>query len=182
MKIRTLNDLYLHELDRIYAIEKLIVARMPGLAASAIGGVGQPVERYLAQTRERVGRLEAMFETSRHVPESPPCRAMDGIFADAREVVDTVGDQNTRVSALLAMMQIVRHHLRARYTTLAAWAATLARPNDARLLLGAIDERDERAVFAQPANVAQASPEKREMGSDRMGDRLTALLDHKKLL
>jgi ferritin-like metal-binding protein YciE len=173
--IHSLQDLYFHELEMITTAEKQILANMPILAMSATGDL-ESAARYVTQTRERVERLESILKLAKRQPTSTACRAFEGLFSDARDLIDAIKDHDTRVSALLATMKIARHDILGRYAALASWGRALGRLDEAKILLGATDDT---STSLPHTDVVQAD-NKPEPKTISMGDRLTALLDRKK--
>jgi ferritin-like metal-binding protein YciE len=176
MNIKTLEDLYLRELDRTYTAEKHIIEHLPLFNRTTAGGEHQSLASYASQTRERRDRLERIFEHANRKPAGVPCRAIEGIFLDARESIDAASESGAGISAPLELIQVLQHDMLGRYTTLASWATKLCRSDEAKALLTARNDALMSLNQGNPVGPAD-KPESRSIG---MGDRLTALLDRKK--
>lgn len=178
MKIETLNDLFLHELQEAYAAERCAVDTIPRLTATAAAGVTVPAaDQYMIQTRKRLKRLEDILALAAQQPKAAASPTIEGVAHEAERLMGTVEDRVTRVAALFAVLERMKHDLLTRYVTLASWAIALGKAGEARLLLTTIDEEREATIFPQAD--ARAARDKVEVRTVGMGDRLTALLDRK---
>jgi len=68
------------------------------------------------------------------------CAAMDGILAEAQEIMGEVEDKEVLDAAMLASAQAVEHYEITRYGTLVAWAKQLGRQDCASVLQQNLEE------------------------------------------
>lgn len=165
MSIRSLDDLFVHELRHARAAEKYSLDAMAQMAALANGGLAEAIFRNALQSKARLSRLEDVFKLLALEPVPVSCTATEALFTEADCLIREVDDRDTRLAAASAALQNLSRSLLARYETLAAWAITLGKAREANLLLGAIDHG------------LAGSPTSSEPRSGGMGDPLTALLD-----
>lgn len=176
MKIESLSDLFLHELQQAYAAERYIGDTIPKLAATAAGGMIPAADPYLAQARQRLKHLEDVLALTDHGPGTAACRAIEGTVLEAEQLIGAVNDPGARVAALFAVLERMKHDLLTRYVTLASWAIALGKAGEAKLLLATVDEERLASFRQATASAAQNKADTKDVG---MGDRLTALLDRK---
>ena len=179
MQIRNLNDLFLHTLQLTHAAELAIAEAFPQMARTArSSGPEMPLENYIAQTKERIKRLEQVFKLVDKTPETTKCPAIDDILAEATELTGRIEDEDTRRAAIVAALMSAKHLVLERHATLAAWARELRLPDSAQLLLATHDA--EPKAHMQAAGAAERHPDKELVRDFSMGERLTALFDRSK--
>jgi ferritin-like metal-binding protein YciE len=109
--IKTMNDLFVHQLKDIYYAEKLIVASLPKMIRKTTSPeLKQGFEKHLAETHEQVKRLEHVFKIHGVEAEAVKCPAIDGIIGEADDVAGEVEDKNVLDAALIAAAQSVEHY------------------------------------------------------------------------
>ena len=139
--IKTLDDLFVHQLQDIYYAENQITKALPKM----IGKTTNPelrggFETHLRETENHVRRLEQVFKMHGHEPKAVDCPAIDGIIKEANEVAGDVSDKEVLDAALLASAQAVEHYEITRYGTLITWAKQLGRQDCASVLQQTLDE------------------------------------------
>jgi ferritin-like metal-binding protein YciE len=139
--IKTMDDLFVHQLQDIYYAEKRIVGALPDMISKATTPeLRTAFESHLGETKNHVSRLEQVFRMYGTQPKSVDCPAIDGIVEEADEVAGDVDDNGVLDAALIAAGQSVEHYEIARYGTLIAWAKTLGREDCANVLAETLAE------------------------------------------
>lgn len=139
--IKTLDDLFVHQLQDVYYAENQISKALPTMISKATDPqLKQGFELHLAETKNQIKRLERVFEMHGHKPKGVTCPAIDGIIAEANEVAGDVADKEVLDAALIASAQAVEHYEITRYGTLIAWAKQLGRNDCAGVLQETLDE------------------------------------------
>jgi len=139
--IKTLDDLFVHQLRDIYYAEKQIVQALPEMIEKAKDpGLKQGFEAHLGETKNHVKRLEQVFKMHGVEAKGVECPAIDGIIEEADEIAAEVDDKKVLDAALIAAAQAVEHYEITRYGTLIAWAKQLGRPNCASVLQENLEE------------------------------------------
>jgi ferritin-like metal-binding protein YciE len=122
--IKTMNDLFVHQLQDIYYAEKQLVKALPKMAEKA---TDQPLKQgfltHLDETKTHVQRLEQVFGMLGAEVKAVNCPAIDGI-----------------ITALINAAQAAEHYEIARYGSLIAWAKQLGRSDCAGVLQKTLDE------------------------------------------
>jgi ferritin-like metal-binding protein YciE len=152
--IKTLDDLFVHQLRDIYYAEKQIVQALPEMIEKAKDpDLKQGFEAHLGETKNHVKRLEQVFKMHGVEAKGVECPAIDGIIEEADEIAGEVDDKKVLDAALIAAAQAVEHYEITRYGTLIAWAKQLGRPNCASVLQENLQE--EKAVDSKLTALAE---------------------------
>jgi ferritin-like metal-binding protein YciE len=97
-------------------------------------------EQHLAETKNQVQRLEQVFSMHGQSVKGVTCAAMDGILAEAKEIISDCDDPQVLDVAMLSAAQAVEHYEITRYGTLIALAKQLGREDCASLLHQTLEE------------------------------------------
>ena len=151
--IKTLNDLFVHQLKDIYYAENRIAKTLPDMIKKATNPeLKQGFELHLTQTETHVKNVEEVFRMHGVEVEAVTCPAIDGIIKEADEVAGEVADKQVLDAALIAAAQAVEHYEMTRYGTLIAWAKKLGRSDCASVLEKNLkDEKDTDAKLTKLA-------------------------------
>lgn len=153
--IKTMDDLFIHQLQDIYYAEKQLVKAIPKLADKASDPqLKQGFLSHLDQTKGHVTRLEQVFQMHGVEPKAVTCPAIDGIIKEADEVAGEVEDKEVLDAALINAAQAAEHYEITRYGTLVAWAKRLGRNDCAAVLQKTLDE--EKATDATLTKMAES--------------------------
>ncbi|AEI03734.1 MAG: ferritin-like domain-containing protein [Pseudaminobacter sp.] len=153
--IKTLNDLFVHQLQDIYYAEKQLVKALPKMAEKATNPqLKQGFLSHLEETKGHVTRLEQVFTMHGAEVKAVNCPAIDGIIEEADEVSGEVADKEVLDAALIAAGQAAEHYEITRYGTLIAWAKQLGRSDCASVLQKTLDE--ERATDKKLTALAES--------------------------
>jgi ferritin-like metal-binding protein YciE len=143
--IKTMDNLFVHQLQDIYYAEKQILKALPDMIEKATDPkLKAGFQAHLEETRGQVTRVEEVFKMHGVEAKAVNCPAIDGIIKEANEVIGDVEDKAVLDAALIAAGQAVEHYEIARYGTLVAWAKQLGRNDCASVLQKNLDE--ERAT------------------------------------
>ncbi len=153
--IKTMDDLFTHQLKDVYYAENRIVKALPKMIQKATSPeLKQGFEKHLRETETHVSRLEEVFRLQGIQPEAVTCPAIDGIIKEADEVAGEVDDKNVLDAALVAAAQAVEHYEITRYGTLVAWAKELGRSDIANIFNQTLAE--EKATDAKLTKLAES--------------------------
>jgi ferritin-like metal-binding protein YciE len=135
--VKTMNDLFVHQLQDIYYAEKQLVKALPKMAEKATDKqLKQGFLTHLDETRTHVQRLEQVFQMHGAEVKAVNCPAIDGIIKEA----DEVADKAVLDAALINAAQAAEHYEMVRYGSLIAWARQLGRSDCASILQKTLDE------------------------------------------
>ena len=153
--IKTMEDLFLHQLQDIYYAEKQLVKALPKMAQKATDPqLKQGFLTHLEETKIHVQRLEEVFKMHGTQVKAVDCPAIDGIIEEADETAGEVADKAVLDAALINAGQAAEHYEIARYGSLIAWAKQLGRNDCASLLQKTLDE--ERAADKKLTMLAES--------------------------
>ena len=141
MKIETLRDLYVEQLQDLYSAETQLVAALPKMAkAASHAQLKSAFQEHLAQTQQQVQRLEQIFQQMGVKPGGTTCKGMQGLIAEGEEMIKSKGDPNAIDAGLIAAAQRVEHYEIAGYGCVRTYAAQLGDNQGATLLQQTLDE------------------------------------------
>ena len=151
--IKTLDDLFVHQLKDIYYAENRIAKSLPDMVEKATNPeLKAGFETHLTQTQTHIKNVEEVFRMHGVDIDSVTCPAIDGILKEASEVAGEVADKQVLDAALIAAAQAVEHYEMTRYGTLIAWAKRLGRSDCAAVLEKNLkDEKDTDAKLTRLA-------------------------------
>ena len=139
--IKTMNDLFVNQLQDIYYAEKQLVKALPKMANKATDQqLKQGLLTHLEETKTHVRRLEEVFKMHGATVKAIDCPAIDGIIEEADEVAGEVDDKSVLDAALINAAQAAEHYEIVRYGSLIAWARQLGRNDCAAILQTTLDE------------------------------------------
>jgi ferritin-like metal-binding protein YciE len=154
--IKTMDDLFLHQLQDIYYAEKQLVKALPKMAEKATDRLlKQGFLTHLDETKTHVQRLDQVFKMHGAEVKAVDCPAIDGIIEEADEVTGEVADKSVLDAALINAAQAAEHYEITRYGSLIAWAKQLGRADCASLLQKTLDE--EKATDKKLTTLAEGS-------------------------
>jgi len=141
MKLNTLQDLLIEELQDIYNAENQIIKALPKMAkAASAPQLQQAFEEHLQQTRTHVERLEQVFEQFGAKAKGKTCKAMQGLITEGEEMIKEKADPAVRDAGLISAAQRVEHYEMAAYGTVRTYARQLGQQQAAKLLQQTLDE------------------------------------------
>ena len=164
--IRSMDELFLHQLQDIYYAEQQITKALPKMIDKATNrDLAAGFKAHLEETYKQIERLDKVFEKLGKKPSATQGPAIDGIIKEADEVAGEVEDRAVLDAALVAGAQAVEHYEMCRYGTLIAWAEQLGHDDVVRFLTTNLNEETaansklntiatRKGVNARAANVA----------------------------
>lgn len=153
--IKTMNDLFVHQLQDIYYAEKQLVKALPKMAEKATDKqLKQAFLAHLDETKTQLQRLEQVFQMHGAEVKAVNCPAIDGIIAEADEVAGEVDDKSVLDAALINAAQAAEHYEIVRYGSLIAWAKQLGRNDCASVLQKSLAE--EKAADKKLTKLAES--------------------------
>ena len=153
--IKTMDDLFVHQLRDIYYAEQQLVKALPKMADKATDKqLKQGFLTHLEETRTHVKRLEQVFQMHGTEAKGVDCPAIDGIIEEADEVAGEVADKSVLDAAFINAAQAAEHYEITRYGSLIAWANQLGRSDCVSLLQKTLDE--EKATDQKLTKMAES--------------------------
>jgi ferritin-like metal-binding protein YciE len=153
--IKTMNDLFVHQLQDIYYAEQQLTKALPKMADKATDPqLKQGFLTHLEETKQHVTRLEEVFKMHGAKVKAVDCPAIDGIIEEADETAGEVADKAVLDAALINAAQAAEHYEIVRYGSLIAWAKQLGRSDCAAVLAKTLEE--EKATDKKLTTLAES--------------------------
>ncbi len=135
MAEQTLDTLFHETLKDIYYAERKIGTALRKMARAAQDpDLKAAFQTHEQETQAQYERLSEVFDALGKRPTGKTCDAIEGIIAEAQEIMEEFKGSPALDAGLLAAAQAVEHYEIARYGTLKAWAAQLGLADAERLL------------------------------------------------
>jgi ferritin-like metal-binding protein YciE len=139
--IKTMDDLFAHQLQDIYYAEQQITKSLPQMIELATNRELQAGFRlHLEETKKQIERLDQVFAKLGQRPKGTNCPAIDGLIKEANVTAGEIDDKSVLDAALIAAAQAIEHYEITRYGTLIAWAQELGHEEIVRFLTTNLNE------------------------------------------
>ena len=126
MAVKSIEELFIHELSDIYSAEKQLTKALPRLARAAEAPeLVAAFELHLEETQGQIERIDQVVEVLDIKLKRIKCAAMEGLVEEGKEVIDSIKAGALRDAALIGGAQKVEHYEIAAYGTLCALAKQL---------------------------------------------------------
>ncbi|AWO01405.1 ferritin-like domain-containing protein [Chitinophaga alhagiae] len=144
MESSKFHHLFMEELKDIYWAEKHLVKALPKMqkAATTMELVNAFAD-HLTATKEHVSRVEEIFELMGMRPVAKKCEAMEGLVAEAQELIEEEEESAVLDAGLIIAAQKVEHYEIAAYGSLRTLATRMGHTDAANLLEQTLDEEKE---------------------------------------
>ena len=153
MKLETLRDLFVEELQDLYSAETQIVAALPKMAVAASSPkLKTAFESHLAETKGHVKRLEEAFTMLKKSPEGKTCQGMKGLLKEGAEMMKEDAEPDVMDAGLISAAQRVEHYEMAGYGTVRTYAELLGEQKIMSLLEATLEE--EKKADAKLTSIA----------------------------
>src|SRR6267143_1259475 len=144
MKLESLRDLYVEQLQDLYNAEQQLIKALPKMAKAASSEeLKAAFEDHLGQTRQHAQRIETIFEQMGEKAKGKKCKAMEGLVEEGGEVIKEDMDDGIKDADLIAAAQRVEHYEIAGYGTVRTFAEVLGFNEAAETLQQTLDEEGE---------------------------------------
>ena len=158
---KDLRNLLEDQLADIYYAEKKLTKAIPKMAKAAQNDeLRQGFEDHAQETEGHVTRCEEAFKLLGKSAKAKKCEAMEGLVAEAEDLMKEFKDSSALDAALIDAAQKVEHYEIATYGSLIAWASMLGEDQVADLLEETLQEEkdcDEKlTVLAESSVNAEA--------------------------
>lgn len=136
------HELFLHELKDIYWAETHLAKTLPKMRDKATSEkLSNAIDSHIKETERHVERLEEVFEMMDEEAEGITCEAMQGLIAEAEEILDdTESDSMVRDAGIIISSQKVEHYEIASYGSLVHLCKKMGLSDCSNLLSETLDE------------------------------------------
>lgn len=141
MKMKTLEDLFVHEIKDLMSAEKQLVKALPKMIKAATNDdLRQALESHLQETEEQANRLEEICKQLDIPARGIKCKAMEGLLEEGKEALVGDMEDSVRDAAIICAAQRVEHYEIAGYGCARTFADQLGHQDAARMLQQTLDE------------------------------------------
>ena len=142
------HQLFMDELKDIYWAEKHLVKALPKMQkASTTEELANAFADHLEVTKEHVSRVEEIFELMGVKPTAKKCEAMEGLVAEAQELMEEEEASVVLDAGLIIAAQKVEHYEIAAYGSLRTLANHMGHTEATALLEKTLAEEKETDVL-----------------------------------
>jgi len=140
-KIKSLEELLVHELQDLHSAETQLVEALP-LMAEAVQNprVKRAFTDHLKETKGQVTRLNKALKLMGEGPGEEKCKGMDGLIREGKAAIKNTSDPDTLDAALIGAAQKVEHYEISGYGTARTFAQQLGLDQVAELLTATLAE------------------------------------------
>ena len=137
----SLHQLFVEKLQELACVEKLLIAGIPALVATATDAELQAAfATHLKQTEEHATRIEDAHTSLRLESKTELCKPMVAMIADASKAALTKPEGTMRDLAILGAAERIEHFEVAAYSSTISLAKTLGYGDAANLLVENLQE------------------------------------------
>jgi ferritin-like metal-binding protein YciE len=141
MEMETLRDLYVEELKDLYSAENQLIKALGRMSKVATHPeLKQAFSRHLKETEVHVKRIEEVCDELGVSPRGKKCVGMEGLIAEAKELIQEKPDSDVLDAGLIAAAQHVEHYEMAGYGCVRTYARQLGYEGQAEILQSTLDE------------------------------------------
>jgi ferritin-like metal-binding protein YciE len=154
MKIESMEDLFLEQIEDLYDAERRMVKALPKMAeASTSLSLRQAFESHLIETEGHVSRLETIFRNLGENAKGETCDAMKGLVSEGEDMIGHTHPSAIRDAGLIASANRVEHYEIAAYGSARTFAQTLGLTEAVALLDQTLQE--EKAADQKLSRLAE---------------------------
>ena len=141
MKIKTLHDALVHDLQDLYSAEVQLTKALPKMAkASSHQELTAAFQDHLEQTKGHVERLEKALKQLEASTRGEKCKAMEGLIEEGKSTLELDAEEQVRDALIISAAQKVEHYEIAGYGTARTFAKLLGEDDIASILQETLDE------------------------------------------
>jgi ferritin-like metal-binding protein YciE len=154
MKIETLRELFVDELQDLHSAEQQITKALPKMVkASHDPSLKQAFEHHLEETKNHVTRLEQALKHMNESPKGKTCDGMKGLLKEGEDRISSGDSGEVLDAGIISAAQRVEHYEIAAYGSARTYAELLGDQEAVRLLSQTLEE--EKAADSKLNQVAR---------------------------
>ena len=101
--IKTMEELFLHQLEDIYYAEQQLTKAIPKMAETATNAdLKAGLKSHAIDTKNQIERLDKVFAKLGQKPKGTDCPAIDGLIKEANETAGEIEDKAVLDAAIVA--------------------------------------------------------------------------------
>ncbi|WP_179344927.1 ferritin-like domain-containing protein [Winogradskyella ursingii] len=139
--MKTLKDLFEHEIKDLYSAEKQLVDALPNMVKAASDKKLQKAfSDHLNETKTHLERIQGICEELDINPTNTKCKAMEGLVKECEGMIKEDADADVKDAGLIACAQRVEHYEISGYGTAVRFAKELGHESIAKKLQTTLDQ------------------------------------------
>lgn len=140
-KMKTLEDLFEHQLKDLYSAETQLIKALPKMVENAKDDkLKKAFEDHLEETKNQKKRLDEIAAELDIDPKGETCKAMEGLIKEAESFIKEKKDDDVTNAGLIAEAQRIEHYEISGYGTAVRYAKELGHKEIASKLQETLDE------------------------------------------
>ena len=140
-KIRTMDELFEHELEDLLSAEQQLVEALPKMVeATSDASLKTAFKDHLKQTKTHVTRIEKAFKKLGKEPKGHMCKGMQGLIKEGEDIIKNATDAAVLDAGLISAAQRVEHYEISAYGSARAHAQALGHTELVDLLQTSLDD------------------------------------------
>jgi len=153
MQSSQLMELFEEHLKDIHWAEKALINAIPVMISKADSDyLILALTDHLKETNNHITRLAKVFDAINKKPSTVKCDAMEGLLAEAQEIMDESKKGPKCDAGIISALQKIEHYEIATYGTLREFAETLGLKDAEKLLIQTLEE--EKAADQKLTDIA----------------------------
>jgi len=141
MKLESLLDLYIHELQDLHSAETQLKTALPKLIKGVTSAdLKEALQAHLEVTKVQIERLNTLLKRHGERRESEKCQGMEGLLKESAKMLEQQGNDALRDLGIIAVCQRIEHYEMAGYGNARTMAERLGEEADAELLTETLEE------------------------------------------
>ena len=142
--LKTLHDLFIHELNDLYSAENQIIEALPKMIEKASHDqLRTGLQNHLEQTKEHVSRLEQVMNDLDIPMQDVVCKGMEGLLKEGEEIMKMKANPDALDAGIIMAAQRVEHYEISGYGSAIAHAKQMGHENAVTILLATMQEEEE---------------------------------------
>ncbi|HEY1420039.1 MAG TPA: DUF892 family protein [Candidatus Dormibacteraeota bacterium] len=135
MSISNSQEKFSHELADLYDAEhQFLEAQGKMLSNASDEKLRSLLEEHMAETKEQIGKLEAVFSEIREQPKRQPCSGAKGLIEEATKTMEDAGTDELRDAFIVGAATKAEHYEMVSYADLIEGAEMLKLKRAVKLL------------------------------------------------
>lgn len=144
MKLETMHDLYVSELESLHDAEHQLIKVLPKMAKAASNpDLAKAFIEHCDETKDHIDRLDEIFESLGTSPNGKKCRSMTVLIEEGKDVMAMDADPAVMDAALIMAVQRIEHYEMTGYGCVRTFARLLGYEETSDLLQETLDEEAE---------------------------------------
>jgi ferritin-like metal-binding protein YciE len=140
--MKTLKDLFAHEIQDIYSAEKQLKAAFPEfIDATDDNNLTNLLEKYQEQTNSQFDKIRKIADDLDINPGNSKCEAMESLIKEAKGLLKHDMTKNVKDAGIIARVQRIMHYEISAYGTAVRYAKELDMSAIASKLQDSLDDK-----------------------------------------